>query len=652
MDFLKKHIILWLSLPVLILFPWTAEFILQQEWFRFFYLISFAGSLCICYLILYVGEAIRQNLLRYQIVKSSYSGFNLAISATLGVGLLGNLAIVGSLLKINSPEVYKLLFLGLAFLSTYWTNPRNFSKPFSRLLRTFRDFGPLRWLWSIPIILFLSRLSITFLPINGTEQLHNTLPYAKLLFQGTNFYEYNLDNHFLLLGLFESIGVFLLSLTANDFAYHIIGQQVTFLITIGGMLLLLSTFPYILRRWPMVSLVMAIWPITLNFAPTDTIAFKPDWIAVLAAFLATGYLIRQWIIPYKKGTRKHESYMWSVILFSALAVCNKLTAVNYVVFLLPASVILSIWHKKQIHFFHCITPLIFLLLCGVFFGKNILWLGNPVYPGFQNIFPKPEHLAQTATFNTFQINKVTQKIPNFIDYLRGYTRFIEPKHHSEFLIIFAVAGYLWFRKKRYPFVLAAFLFFMGYISLICFMFYPDIYQRYVAFTYIILLSLTLFILLATIKTCSPHFRQRILLLFTLIMLSHSSVEANIQKSLPWWWEGISPKQYRIRDNPLTKFYFEINERCEEAGVLLNRKWRSFLYANFTTINSTDLPGDLYGEDYYQKHGVNFVITPVDSEEVKIHMERKTWFARNFTIVSKSKDTILWKRNTWHKCQGW
>ncbi|MBF0288672.1 MAG: hypothetical protein HQM14_12710 [SAR324 cluster bacterium] len=649
---MKKHTILWVSLLALNLFPWIAEYTLQQAWYRLFYLTCLAGSLCICYAILYMGESLRYNLLRLQIIKSCYSGFNFAMAVTLGVGLLGNLAIAASLLKINSPLLYKLIFLGLTLLSTYWTNPKHFSSPFSRLIRTSRHLGRLRWLWMIPVVLFLSRFSITFLPINGTEQLHNTLPYAKLLFRGVNFYEYNLDNHFLLLGLFESIGVFLLSLTANDFAYHIIGQQITFLLSIGGILLLISTFPYVLRRWPMASLVMAIWPLALNFAPTDTIAFKPDWLAVLSAFLATGYLVRQWIMPYKTGTPRHESSMWGVILFSALAVCNKLTAVNYVVFLLPASVLLSILQRKRIHFFHCITPLIFLLLCGLFFGKNMLWLGNPVYPGFQRVFPKLEHLSQTATFNTFQINKVTQKIPGVIDYIRGYTRFVEPKHHPEFLVILAVAGYLWFRKKKYPFVLAAFLFFMSYLSLICIMFYPDIYQRYVAFTYIILLYLTLFILLATIKNCSIHFRQRILLLFALIMLSHASVEANLQKSSPWWWEGISPREYRIRENSLTKFYFEINERCDNAGVLLNRKWRSFLYANFTTINSTDLPGDLYGEAYYQKHGINFVITPIDSEEIKTHIERKTWFAENFTIVSKSKDTMLWKRNTWKQCQGW
>ena len=48
-------------------------------------------------------------------------------------------------------------------------------------------------------------------------------------------------------------------------------------------------------------------------------------------------------------------------------------------------------------------------MCSVFLGKNWIWLGNPVYPGFQSVFAKPERLAQTATFNTFQINKETQK---------------------------------------------------------------------------------------------------------------------------------------------------------------------------------------------------------------------------------------------------
>ena len=654
MIFLRKHIILWGCCLLLLSFSSLSNFLFQREWYRAFYLFNLVGSVSVCYGILSVGEALRQILQRRRIVQPCYSGFNLVVSAILGIGIFGNLAIIGALFVINSAWVYKTVFLGIVLLSSLWTQPHPLFLPFARLYRNVLSLGKQRWIWAIPLILFISRLSATFLPINGTEQLHNTLPYAPLFFRGVNFYEYNQDNHFLLLGLYENLNVFLLSITVNLFAYHILAQQVTFLLTIGGMVILLTTFPYVLRKWPVVSAVMAIWPLTLNFAATDTIAFKPDWFAVLAAFLATGYLLRQWL-TLRQHLPKGDSSMWSVILFSALAISNKLTAVNYVIFILAASVLLSIFRRKRIHFFHCMTPLVFLLLSSIFLVKNIIWLGNPVYPGFQQVFPKPERLAQTATFNTFQVNKETQKIPDLFDYVRGFTRFVEPKNHPEFLLILGLAGYLFFKRIGRVFVLTATLFFISYLSLICLMFYPDIYQRYVAYTYIILLSLTIFILLTAIEIFSPQFRKRSLLLFTIIMLSHARVEANFQKSLPWWWEGISPQEYRIQEHSLTKFYFQINEQCDEVGTLLNRKWRSFLYANFTTINMTDLPGDLYTADYHNKHNVNFVITPKNGEiveKIRTLEGGNNWFAQNFTVVSLSRDTILWKRNTWQECKGW
>ncbi len=650
----KKHIILWGCLFILISFSSFADFLFQKEWYRAFYLFNLVGSLSICYGILSVGEALRQILLRHRIVPSCYSGFHFTISAMLGIGFLGNLSIVGALLLIDSAWIYKTVFLGFVLLSGLWSNPQQLLLPFSRLYRNALGLGKLRWIWLIPLVLFSARLATTFLPINGTEQLHNTLPYASFLLRGVNFYEYNQDNHFLLLGLYESLNVFLLSITVNLFAYHIVAQQVTFLLFTVSMILLLSTFPYLLRRWPAVSAVMAIWPLTLNFASTDTIAFKPDWFAVLSAFLATGYLLRQWI-TLKQQMAKGDSSLWSVILFSALAVSNKLTAVNYVIFLLIASVLLSIFRRKRLHFFHCATPFVFLLLCSIFLIKNVIWLGNPVYPGFQQIFPKPERLAQTATFNTFQINKETLNIPGIFDYIQGYTRFVEPKNHAEFLLILALAGYLFVKRKGRAFILTSLLFFLSYISLVSLMFYPDIYQRYVAFAYIILLSLTLFSLLAAIEILSPQSRKGLLVLFTVIMLSHARVEANFHNSLPWWWEGISPREYRIQKDSLTKFYFEINERCEEVGTLLNRKWRSFLYADFVTINMTDLPGNLYTADYHNKHDVNFVITPSNGEieeKIRTFEGGKNWFSQHFSVVSLSSDTTLWKRNTWKKCAGW
>ncbi|MBF0278208.1 MAG: hypothetical protein HQM13_10470 [SAR324 cluster bacterium] len=654
MTFFKKHIILWASLLVLIGFSTFSEILFQNEWYRFFYLFNLLGSLSICYGILSIGEALRQILLHRRLLLPCYSGFNFAVSAILGIGLLGNIAILGALLTIDSARFYKLVFLSLVLLSSIWTAPKILLLPISRLFWNARQLGKHRWIWFLPLLLFIARFSTTFLPVNGTEQLHNTLPYASFLLRGVNFYEYNQDNHFLLLGVYESLNVFLLSITTNLFAYHIVAQQVTFLLFTGSLILLLSTFPYVLKRWPAVSVVMAIWPTTLNFAATDTIAFKPDWFAVLSAFLATGYLMRQWMMQ-KQQFKKGNSSMWSVILFSALAVSNKLTAVNYVIFILAASVLLSIFRHRRLHYYHCLTPFVFLVFCSVFLIKNAIWLGNPVYPGFQQILPKSERLAQTATFNTFQINKETLKVPGFLDYIRGYTRFVEPKNHAEFLLIFALAGFLFYKRKERTFLLTSLTFFLSYITLICLMFYPDIYQRYVAFTYIILLSLTIYTLLAAKDLLSPQIRKGMLILFSVIMLSHARVEAHIQDSMPWWWQGISPREYRIEKDSLSKFYFEINEKCEEVGTLLNRKWRSFLYADFTTINMTDLPGDLFSADYHNRHNVNFVITPANGEtETKIRnfQDGKNWFAQNFSVVSNARDTTLWKRNSWNKCNAW
>ncbi len=644
---LKKHAFVFFSLLILWLFDPLLSFLLQNQGHRLFYAATLLCGLSLVWGVIYVGEMLRYFLIRKGWLKQTFPGMDWAISGLLGLALFGNVAIVATVFAIKMAFIYKAFFTLYVLTATLFVEPRQLTLPFRRLYRFYRQQSFLRWLWWIPIITFGLRYLVTTLPINGTEQLHNTLPFAKYVFRGIDFNSYGLDTHFLLLGVYETFGVFIRAFLMNDFTYHIVAQQVTFLLTIGSMLLFLGTIPWVLRKLPLLSIGLAAWPTMLNFAPTDTIAFKPDWIGVLAAAVATVALLRQWLSSSRSAQR---TSMITVVMFSAFAITFKLTALPYVIFLLPASVVLSVVQQKKIQLIHWMLPLLFLLLCLPFFGKNTLWLGNPVFPGFQQILPKPERLADTTNFNTFQINKNTQKAPEWLDYMGGYLRFW--KHHPEFLISILLLLGLLKQNQRSKVALVSLGFLFLYLSLMSFYFYPGIYQRYVAFAYILLLILTVFVFLEFDRHTISKAKKWFIGGFAVLMLTHSRAEVNFQQALPGLWQGISPKEYRIGQDSVDQIYFEINARCTNVGRLFNNKWRNYFYANFDTVNLEDLMGfgALYESEFYEKYNVNFVITP-DAGPKYEHLKKasKSWFAENFSVVYRAKGLLLWQRHHFKNC---
>ncbi|MBF0286781.1 MAG: hypothetical protein HQM14_03110 [SAR324 cluster bacterium] len=632
-------------------FLWISEdlpdFLLTHEWNRLFYFSTLLYSLSMVWSIIYTGEMLRQFILRRHWINNFYPGMNWVISQLLGIVLFGNVAIIGAILFIANPLSYKLFFTGTVLLATFSVTPKQITLPFRRLHRFYKQQSIPSWIWWLPVLTFSFRYLTTFLPVNGTEQLHNTLPFAKYLFRGIDFNQYNLDTHFLLLGTYETFGVFIRAFLMNDFAYHIVAQQITFSLTIGGMVLLLGTVPWILRKIPGLAVCFLAWPTMLNFAPSDTIAFKPDWIGVIAAGVATAALIRQWLSPHP-ATQKN--CMIAVVMFSSFAISSKLTALPYIMFLLPTSVLLSMQQQKKITFSHFLMPALFFLLCLPFLGKNFLWLGNPVFPGFQHMFPKLERLADTMNFNTFQINKNTQKIPELMDYLQGYLRFW--RYHPEFsvpLVMFIVLlkKTLWNKPA-----LTTLGFFCVYITFMSFFFYPGIYQRYVAFAYILLITLSVFVFLQFYQHEPVQWIRRTLIGFALLMATHSYVDANLQRALPLWWTGISPKEYRIQHDSVDHMYFELNERCTDIGRVFNYKWRNYFYANFDVVNLEDLMGwaSIHKPGFYNKYNVNFLITPNAGPKYKYLMSfSDPWFIENFSVVYQFKDLLLWQRNHFNNC---
>ena len=294
MNYAKTHPILVGGLVYLWCFAFVADFLIETGWYRLFYLSVLPVSLAIVWGILYVGESIRIQLIRFHCLTPFYPGMDWVIAALLGVAFFGNIAIILTMIPVSHPIIYQLFFTITIIICAWRIQPGQLYRSMNRLSSTYHRQTFLRWIWIVPLIAFVLRGLTTFLLVNGTEQLHNTLPFAKLLFNGVNFNQYNLDNHFLLLGTYETFGVFIRAFVFNDFAYHIAGQQVTFLLTIGGMCLLLGTIPWILRRMPVVAAMLMFWPTALNFAPSDTIAFKPDWLGILAASVATIAFLRLW----------------------------------------------------------------------------------------------------------------------------------------------------------------------------------------------------------------------------------------------------------------------------------------------------------------------------------------------------------------------
>ncbi|MBF0278005.1 MAG: hypothetical protein HQM13_09450 [SAR324 cluster bacterium] len=636
-----------MSLVILWFFDTFSGHILQNQWNRLYYFSTMIAGLSFVWSIVYVGEMIRQFLIKKRFLKPTFPGMDWSISGLLGLAVFGNTAIVSTVLVINTPIIYKIFFTSSVAAASLYVEPLRLSLSFRRLYRFYRQQSSHKWIWWIPLFAFGSRYLATVLPINGTEQLHNTLPFAKYVFRGIDFNQFDLDTHFLLLGTYESFGVFIRAFLLNDFSYHIVSQQVTFLFTVGSMLLFLGTIPWVLRKLPALAVGLAAWPAMLNFASTDAIAFKPDWIGILAAAAATVALLRQYLSP---SPSVQKASMISVVIFSSFAVTAKLTALPYVIFLLPSSLVLSMVQNKKVQYWHWMMPFLFLLLCLPFFGKNTIWLGNPVFPGFQQILPKPARLADTTNFNTFQINKNTQKKPELIDYLSGYLRFW--KHHPEFLVSVFVLLLLIKRKRRSKVALTCLAFLFVYLTLMSFYFYPGIYQRYVAFAYIFLLIFTVFVFMEIDHFSQSKWKNRFVGVFIFLMLTHAQVDANFRKALPAWGQGVSPKEFRISQDSVDQIYFEINSRCSQVGRLFNNKWRNYYYADFDAVNLEDLMGwgALYKSDFYDKYNVNFVITP-DAGPKYDHLKESTevWFKENFSLVYRAKGILLWQRNTFKNC---
>ncbi len=645
MNFWKHHYFVIGGLLYLWVHPLFGEMLLQSGWSRLFYLSTLPCAIAIVAGITYVGEAIRLQLQKRHWIRSFYSGANWVMAQMLGVVFFGHIAILAALANINIPLIYQLFFTGMVLLSILAIRDKSIAASFHRIHRTFRSMDAWKWLWLIPVLAFAIRGLVTFLLVNGTEQMHNTLPFAKYLFRGVDFNEYNLDTHFLLLGTYETFGVFIRAFTPNDFAFQLVAQQSTYLITIGGMCLILGTIPWVLRKLPSFAPFLMFWPTTLNFAPSDTIAFKPDWLAILSACIASLALLRQW---RNYDRHNHTPYMIMVVVFSGIAACAKMTAVPYIIFLLPTTVLLAVWKQRRIHGIHLFMPILFFLVTLPFFGKNTIWLGNPVFPGFQSVFERPERLSNTTLFNTFKINKVTQNVPDAWDNLNGYLRFFW--HHPEFFVPVFLLLYLMIRKIFHKAVLLTMGFFLTYCTLYVFTFYPSLYQRYVAYVYIILLAFTVLTFLE-FKRHAPHSWVKAAIGgFFVLMLTHAYIDANLTRSFKWWGEGMSPQEYRFYKDKVDVFYTKINEKCSDPGRLLNRQWRNYFYADFDTISLTDLQGDMYGPEFYDRYNVNFVILPDDKmDEVNAATKNRPWFPQNFTKVDRAGVLNLWMRNSYTGC---
>lgn len=638
----------------------VVQWMFDQQWHRGFYLVSLLASVGVVNGLYASGNLVFQALARFGLVRQSWVGLNWLASVLLGVALFGNLAFVGSLLVWNQPWLYQGVFLALSLLASLKCDPRPVIHSLKRIWRHVQRSGLGKWIWGLGLLMFVARYLVSVLPIQGTEQLHNTLPYAKYFFSGIDFWNFNVDNHFLLLGIYESFGLYLLALTGNVFAYQILGQSVTFLIVIGGMTLALATYPVLLRKWPQASALLALWPAAINFAATDTIAFKPDWLAILSMAVATVGLFQLWARRNHPFAASSHSPLWGIMIFSGIAASCKLTALNYALFILPLSLALVWWRDRK--------PAPWLkkaVLCGVlfvlagsgFFVKNSLWLHNPVFPGFQSIFPKPERLEQTSNFNTFKIHRITQKIPQFEDYIRGYTQFVEPQNHPEFLVVLALAAWMAWRRRKHMEILGLLGLYLAFFSLICIQYYPGLYQRYVAYVYIILISLCVLVWLHFKDMVGRRWQLGALTGFALLTLTHANLEGNLGHSSRWWLQGESVMEYRIKTDPITHFFLKINQHCKTDGVILNRKWRSFLYADLVNINMTDLPGDAYSAAYLNQHRVQFVILTTDrlqGAEFQAEKQLNRGFFQDFQQVESLEDVHLWKRKTL-KCAheaGW
>lgn len=644
---LRQHIFLFASLVYLWIYSPLSSYLMAEEWNRLFYLSGLPAAVGLVWGILYVGEAFRLVLLKRGWVCVFYPGMNWVIAEVLGVWIMGSTAILCAWIPFNRPVIYQCLFTGIVLISAYWVKPKVLCAPWHRLSNIGKRSRVFKWSLLLAFGAFVLRGTNAFLLINGTEQLHNTLSFSKYLFRGIDFNSYSLDNHFLLLGSYETFGVFIRSFAQNDFAHQLVSQLTTFLLTIGGMCLVLATIPWVLRRIPIFAVVLMAWPTMLNFAPTDTIAFKPDWIGILSAAIATLALFRQWFQP---NIEKQNGLMRMVFIFSGIATTMKLSALPYIIFLIPTSWILSVYRQKKIHKIHFLMPIIYLLVCSVFFGKNIAWLHNPVFPGFQTIFQKPERLENTTTFNTFKINKITRKTPDFKDNLSGYYRFW--LHHPEFFIPIIILGLLLW-KGLVPYGIWGCLGYLaGYLTLVVFYFYPDIYQRYVAFTYILLLMWTVLGLLAIQKQVNSTLFYGFIIGFLILMLSHSSADSNFSKSLDWWMRGKSPEAYRFETDSMDQIYAEINKQCPHPGRLLNRKYRNYFYANFDVVSLIDLRGNPYRPEVYDTYQINFVIqskTGPVMEETRAMTRQDPWFIDNFSIVFQTSNLLLWKKNSFHEC---
>lgn len=653
-----------LGLIYLAFYPTLGELLFQQELHRAFYLSTLPASLAIAFGLYCCGNLLLAFLVKKQWLSRTWSGLNFSMAVLLGAALMGNLAILGGLLNINQPWPYQLLFAALVLLGLYLPPKGDLPRLTLRVRRAVLASTWPRWLWGLPLLLILFRWMVTFLPYNGTEQLHNTLPFAKMLFNGVNFNQYTLDNHFLLLGTYETFGVFIRAFTQQDFAYHIVAQQTTFLVTILSMTIALVTIPQVIRRLPELGLWLACWPVCIDFAPTDSIAFKPDWLAVQAAGVASLMLWRQW---QHRFVMREPAVLFTLVVFCALAISFKLTALPYVMFLLVPAVLLSVARRRKVLGFHLFSPLLFFGAAGVFLLKNIYWLGNPVFPGFQNIFPKPERLAGTTTFNTFQINKVTRNIPDAFDYLMGYLRFWD--HHPEFIVPVVLVPLLYFLSRQgktgsfqfqswfKPFFYIVFLF-IAYLTLMNFYFYPSIYQRYVAFSYLFMLLGLVVALLPLQKVASKAIKTGALVCLGVLIVSHAKFEANVKNSLDWWWNGISPQAYRFKTDDVEILYDKINRHCPDPGPVLNQKWRNYLYLNHNAVNLEDLQGWLYEPEFYDQYGVNLVIYPKQgpkADEFRHFVGQNTWFLKEFSVIAETKivgkdGLYLWQRNQNPVCQ--